>query len=81
MRYISGITGRISDSCFLFLTGQKDLVLMICRRIWSCSDELVRLCVIEAALLAQINDREIAEMMGMETHPALHAVQLVNPQP
>ncbi|MGI6090324.1 MAG: hypothetical protein ACOYEL_02890 [Saccharofermentanales bacterium] len=76
MRYISGITGRVSDSCFLFLTGQKDLVLddmqtdLVIR-----SDELVRLCVIEAALLAQINDREIAEMMEMETHPALHAVR------
>lgn len=76
MRYISGITGRVSDSCFLFLTGQKDLVLddrqtdLVIR-----SDELVRLCVIEAALLARINDREIAEMMGMETHPALHAMR------
>ena len=74
--YQWALPGGLVIPASYFLTGQKDLVLddmktdLVIR-----SDELVRLCVIEAALLAQINDREIAEMMGMETHPALHAVR------
>jgi len=76
MRYISGISGRMADSCFLFLTNDKNLVIDDKQHQTAITyAELVNVGVIEASLLAQINDREIAELMGMKSHPALHAMR------
>lgn len=76
LRHVSGLSPRTGDSYFIFLNKDKNLVLDDRQKqIIIENYKITRIAVMEAALITKINDREIADMMGMEAHPALHAVR------
>lgn len=76
LRHVSGLSARTGNSCFIFLNKDKNLVVDDRQnQITIDNDKIIRIAVMEAAIITKINDREIADLMGMEAHPALHAMR------
>ncbi len=76
MRHVSGLTAKTGNSCFIFLNRDKNLVLDDRQnQVTIENDKIIRIAVMDAGLITKLNDREIADLMGMESHPALHAVR------
>ncbi len=77
LSHVSGISLRASTPCFLFLNADKDLVIDDRQsQLLIAKERIRRVAVLEAALLSQLYDGEIAELMDMKSHPALHAMRI-----